>query len=249
MICRAEGGGASASQSSISNRALSRPSTVCDVGQSSLTAIPLDLQLANEVVRLRTLVADDALAVHRACQDPEITRFTSFPEASDVRETRAWIESQQTLRSRGKAIDFGIVPVGGVVVVGAIGLANIEPFDRRGELGYWIARRSRRRGFASAAIELLSSWALGPPLGLARLDIRTNVENKASRRAALRAGYEFEGVLRSYMFAKGRRWDLARYSLIAPASASTARFVGEPAALESDATAAIVARIDAPSAP
>ena len=184
--------------------------------QSSPTAIPLGFQVANEVVRLRALVAGDALAVHRACQDPEITHFTSFPHAADVQETRAWIESQQTMRLRGQAIDFGIVPVGGLVVVGAIGLTEIDLVDRRAEVGYWVARRARRRGFASAALELLSSWALGPPLELGCLGVSPDVDNTASRQTALRAGYEFEAVLRSYMYAKGRRWDLARYSLIAP---------------------------------
>jgi RimJ/RimL family protein N-acetyltransferase len=183
--------------------------------QTSPTAIPFDFQLANDVVRLRALVADDALAVYRACQDPEIRRFTSFPEAADVHETRAWIESQQTRRVRGEGVDFGIVPVGGVAVVGAIGLAEIELADRRAEIGYWIVRQARRRGFASAALALLSSWALGPPLDLVRLGLHADVANTASRRTALRAGYQFEGVLRSYMYAKGRRWDLAQYSLIA----------------------------------
>jgi RimJ/RimL family protein N-acetyltransferase len=183
----------------------------------SPTAVPLDFQLANDVVRLRALVAGDALAVHRACQDPEITRFTWFPEAADVHETRAWIEAQETMRMRGDAIDFGIVPVGGVAIVGAIGLTEIDLVDRHAEVGYWVARRARRRGFASAALELLSWWALGPPLELVRVGIRADVDNTASRQTALRAGYEFEGVLRSLMYAKGRRWDLAQYSLIAPA--------------------------------
>ena len=103
-----------------------------------------------------------------------------------------------------------------MAVVGAIGLTEIDLVDRRAEVGYWVARRARRRGFASAALELLSSWALGPPLELGRLGVRPDVDNTASRQTALRAGYEFEAVLRSYMYAKGRRWDLAQYSLIAP---------------------------------
>lgn len=193
-----------------------RPNYLLGVQQRSPTAIPLDFQLANEVVRLRALVPGDAFAVHRACRDPEIKQFTSFPEASDVPETRAWIESQQTMRLRGEAIDLGIVPVGGVAVVGAIGLTEIDLVDRRAEVGYWVTRRARGRGFASAALQLLSSWALGPPLELGRLGVCPDVDDNASRKTALRAGYEFEGVLRSYMYAKGRRWDLAQYSLIAP---------------------------------
>ncbi len=75
----------------------------------------------------------------------------------------------------------------------------------------------RRRGIATAALRLFSACALGPPLSLVRLSVHADVDNTASRRAAERAGYEFEGVLRSYLCAKGRHRDVAMYSLIAGA--------------------------------
>jgi RimJ/RimL family protein N-acetyltransferase len=84
-----------------------------------------------------------------------------------------------------------------------------------GNCGYWIAERARGRGFASAALALLSEWALGPPLGLARLALHIDIENEVSQRVAINAGFAFEGLLRSYMCVKGRRWDVARYSRLA----------------------------------
>jgi aryl-alcohol dehydrogenase-like predicted oxidoreductase len=61
------------------------------------------------------------------------------------------------------------VPVGGIVPVGACGLMGIQLEEDRALAGYWIAERARGRGFASAALALLSECALGPPLGLTRL--------------------------------------------------------------------------------
>lgn len=178
------------------------------------TALPLDFQLANDVVRLRALDTTDAQAVYDACRDPEIDRFTVFPQPRHVRETRAWIESQRAIRERGEGIDFGIVPAGGAAVVGAIGLAAIELEYRRAEVGYWIAPQMRRRGLASAALELISDWAMGPPLELVRLEAPIDVENLASRHTAERVGYRLDAVLRSYLRAKDRRWDVAVYSLL-----------------------------------
>jgi RimJ/RimL family protein N-acetyltransferase len=57
-------------------------------------------------------------------------------------------------------------------------------------------------------------WAI-PALGLARITAEIDVDDTASRRVAQRAGFVPEGVLRSAIEAKGRRWSLAVHSLIA----------------------------------
>jgi RimJ/RimL family protein N-acetyltransferase len=54
-------------------------------------------------------------------------------------------------------------------------------------------------------------WALSGPLELERVELHIDEENAASRRIAERVGFAYEGVLRSYLFAKGRRWDVAIY--------------------------------------
>ncbi len=189
---------------------------VDQLGTPAATALALDFQLADDVVRLRGMTAADARVVNRAVVDPEIARFTCFAQPHDVGDTRAWIESQPMLRRCGQAIDFGILPVGGVVLIGSIGISQIEVDDRRAQIGYWIGARSRGRGFATAALRLLSYWAMGPPLSLVRLELAIDAENVGGRRAAEHAGYRPEAVLRSYMSVKGRRWDVALYSLIAP---------------------------------
>jgi len=180
-------------------------------------ALPLPPDLADDLVALRPFVPEDATSVYEACRDPEIRRFTSFPEAQDVSQTRAWIETQPGMRERGEALDLAIVAIGEPTPVGAVGLTALAFVHRRAEIGYWIAPSARRRGIATAAVRLLSVWALGPPLSLVRLSVHADVDNTASGRTAERAGFEFEGVLRSYLCAKGRHWDVAMYSLIAAA--------------------------------
>src|SRR5262249_48092027 len=130
---------------------------VDEVRAPAATALPLDFQLADDVVRLRGMTVADARVVNQACADPEIVRFTCFAPPLAMSDPRAWIESQPTLRRRGQALDFAIVPVGGVVMIGSIGISCIEAEDRRARLGYWIGPRSRGRGFATAALRLLSS--------------------------------------------------------------------------------------------
>jgi hypothetical protein len=51
-------------------------------------------------------------------------------------------------------------------------------------------------------------------LGYRRYEWKCNHLNAPSRRAALRYGFTFEGILRQHMIAKGRNRDTAYYSML-----------------------------------
>jgi RimJ/RimL family protein N-acetyltransferase len=72
----------------------------------------------------------------------------------------------------------------------------------------------RGRGVMTRALRLAARWALDD--GAARVQLRADVENLASRRVAEKAGFKLEGVLRSahWNARLGRRQDWAMYSLL-----------------------------------
>jgi RimJ/RimL family protein N-acetyltransferase len=84
-----------------------------------------------------------------------------------------------------------------------------------GEIGYWARADARARGVTTRALVLLSRRALQRD-GLARVQIRADIENHASCRVAEKAGFTREGVLRSahWNARLGRRQDWALYSLL-----------------------------------
>jgi RimJ/RimL family protein N-acetyltransferase len=114
----------------------------------------------------------------------------------------------------GRAVAFAIVSDGGQPV-GSIELRVIDHEHAIGELGYWAAPEARGRGLTTRAVRLVSHWAIAE-LGAQRLQIRADVENVPSCRVAERAGFSFEGVLRSSGLNSrlGRRIDYAVYSLL-----------------------------------
>jgi RimJ/RimL family protein N-acetyltransferase len=99
-------------------------------------------------------------------------------------------------------------------VLGSIGVRFSEGGDV-GEIGYWLRADARGRGLVTRALVLVSRWALSRN-GVARVQLRADVENVASRRAAEKAGFRLEGVLRSahWNARLGRRQDWAMYSLL-----------------------------------
>ena len=167
--------------------------------------------LTDGVIRLRAFADRDAAAVTAACLDPLIQRFTTFPTSEDVSVARGWIEAQPALRRRGEALDLAILRAGDDSLLGAVGLGCFSWPDRRAEGGYWLAPEARGEGLATRALRLLSDWAFGEPLDLARIVLSVDAGNLASQLTAERAGFEREGLLRSHIEAKGRRWDVAIY--------------------------------------
>jgi RimJ/RimL family protein N-acetyltransferase len=83
---------------------------------------------------------------------------------------------------------------------GTIALSATNPVNAVTEIGVLIFPEFQRTHVATNAIGLMLLWTLDPPsaggLGLRRVEWKTHAENTASRRAALRIGFEFEGILR-----------------------------------------------------
>jgi RimJ/RimL family protein N-acetyltransferase len=81
-------------------------------------------------------------------------------------------------------------------LVGATGLHRIDWALRRFEIGYWRRRGHGSRGVIAEAVRALTRMAFDR-LGARRVEIRHDETNRASRRVAERAGFTFEGLLRS----------------------------------------------------
>jgi Acetyltransferase (GNAT) domain len=77
---------------------------------------------------------------------------------------------------------------------GAISLFNVD--WRRGctEVGYGVRTGLRGRGYVTEALAALTSWALSEG-GMARVELKTESGNAASRRVAEKVGYTREGTV------------------------------------------------------
>jgi [ribosomal protein S5]-alanine N-acetyltransferase len=179
-----------------------------------MRSIPLpDPPLTDGEIRLRPWERRDVPAVAAACQDPEIPRWTVVPHDYTERHARDFIAGTGTDIAAGRELALAIVDVDDRVL-GALGLSNFDWRDLKGEIGYWMAAESRRRGIGARATRMLAEWAL-TSLGLERLELLAHPDNEASQRLAERAGFTREGTLRRYRRRHGAREDLVMFSLLA----------------------------------
>jgi RimJ/RimL family protein N-acetyltransferase len=155
---------------------------------------------------LRPWEEADVPTLVAACNDPEITRWIPvIPSPYTEDDARAFIGGTSEDYSLAMALDG--------VVVGAIGLSLNRP-GYRGRIGYWVAGHARGAGICTRALRLLSRWALDD-LDLARLELITDPDNRASQRVAEKVGYQREGLLRAHLLhPDGRLRDSVMFSLL-----------------------------------
>ena len=82
------------------------------------------------------------------------------------------------------------------------------------EIGHiWFSPSLQRTSKATEAIYLMARYAFDD-LGYRRLEWKCDALNDASRRAAERFGFTFEGVFRQHLVIKGRNRDTAWFSIL-----------------------------------
>ena len=98
--------------------------------------------------------------------------------------------------------------------LGVASYLRITPEHGAIEIGHiWFGEPLQRTTAATEAIYLLARHAFDE-LGYRRLEWKCNALNDASRRAAERFGFGFEGVFRNHMVVKGRNRDTAWYAIV-----------------------------------
>jgi RimJ/RimL family protein N-acetyltransferase len=179
-------------------------------------ADPIDFPvqgLTDGSIRLRLRADSDEEAMIAALQDPEIPRWTRVPENYDERDAAEWSVERRRQQQAGEGLHLVIADAETDQFLGSIGVHDVERAEGRCSIGYYLAREARGRGVMTCAVRMLSRWVF-ESLPVERIEIPVIAENHRSRRAAERAGYAFEGLLRSYTVIKGRRRDMAMHSLL-----------------------------------
>jgi RimJ/RimL family protein N-acetyltransferase len=100
------------------------------------------------------------------------------------------------------------------LAAGHASLMRIDPKNRVIEVGgIMYSPALQRTREATEAMYLMARYAF-EDLGYRRYEWKCNFFNEPSRRAALRLGFQFEGIFRQHMIVKGRNRDTAWFSML-----------------------------------
>jgi RimJ/RimL family protein N-acetyltransferase len=110
---------------------------------------------------------------------------------------------------------FAIVPTATGKASGVITYLRITPEHRVIEVGSLWFGQAMQGSPAATEVQYLMAKNVFENLGYRRYEWKTNALNAASRKAAERLGFTFEGVFRNHMIMKGRSRDTAWFSMLA----------------------------------
>jgi RimJ/RimL family protein N-acetyltransferase len=168
-------------------------------------------QLAGHYVTLRALnPAADAVPLYKAAGDPPLWDYLYESHPTSLRAMEATLIDYADRRDR---VFYAAVPEGAEAPRGFLSYLRIEPGHGTIEIGNILLGPGLARTRAGTeAIYLLAREAFDH-LGYRRLEWKCNALNAASRRAAERYGFRFEGVFEQHMVIKGRNRDTAWYAI------------------------------------
>jgi RimJ/RimL family protein N-acetyltransferase len=168
----------------------------------------------NAWVRLEPLALSHTDDLVAAVSDGELWRtwYTRIPAPDDV---EAEIRSRLDRQRAGELAPWAVVDVRRGVAVGMTSYLNVDPANRRLEIGTtWLARAAQGTGVNPAAKLLLLERAFDE-LGCIAVEFRTHWHNHQSRAAIARLGAKQDGVLRNHtVWTDGTLRDTVVFSIL-----------------------------------
>ena len=166
------------------------------------------MELRDGDLVLRPWTEDDVDAMVAGCNDAEVAHWIpTIPHPYTAEDARAFIRGEVRDDHDAMAIELD------GTVVGGIGM-GVNAHEYRARVGYWVTACARGKGTCTRALRVLSRYALDE-LGLQRVDLITDPDNRASQRVAEKVGFQREGVLRAHLrHPDGRIRDSVLFSLL-----------------------------------
>lgn len=171
-------------------------------------------RLAGKKSELRSWSDADLDFVLSVCDDPLIPLISEVPDEPSDEGAFAFVAAQVARRAERRGWAWAIVPTRSVAAVGYVGALWIAEAAGRASIGYWTAAPARRHGYTLDAVRTAADWLLTEG-HVARLEAFIEPWNIASVVVAERAGFQREGLMRSFAPLGDGRRDAYLYARIA----------------------------------
>jgi RimJ/RimL family protein N-acetyltransferase len=182
------------------------------------------MELSDGVVSLRPWVREDARFLAEASADSAIQRYNGAldrfgypaapPSLDDAQAVIKEFESSWlTFAKIGtpSGVAFVITDAVSGEMAGCTGVDGWSKSDVA-QFGYWLAPGARGRGYATRAAILMTRWLF--ELGAARVFLTIVTGNEDSVAVARRAGFAYEGTMRSHGAWQGERCDVMVFAAL-----------------------------------
>lgn len=181
---------------------------------ASITVPALALPIVTRRLIIREYAAPDVPVVQENVRDAAYWEHhaTDPPTADKISALVLWAVQEQAIKPRLNYYLAATRKDSGAVIGEAV-LRITEPVQRQGEIGFGVARKHWKQGYATEMGQALLLAAFSS-LKLHRLFAQCAPENKGSIRVLQKLGFAREGMLRDVSQARGKWWSSVIYSIL-----------------------------------
>jgi [ribosomal protein S5]-alanine N-acetyltransferase len=170
--------------------------------------------LRGERVLLRGYELSDAAAIHGYASDVETTRYVSFETHTSIEGAYGFLNDRIADSYRRRELTYAICLLDQPErAIGGAGVRTTSEVHNTMELGYVLDRAYWGQRLVPEAARLVLDHAF-ETTDVARIVAPIFSDNTRSRRVAEKLGMTLDGILRSSLHLRGRRWDDAIYSIL-----------------------------------
>jgi ribosomal-protein-serine acetyltransferase len=141
-----------------------------------------------------------------------------------LREWLPWVDHMRTVEDFRKYInsskqryanhaEVGFVIIADQVMIGRVGLYNIDLTNKSASIGYWLDKEWLGKGIITRCCKAIIDEGF-KRLHLNRIEIRAALENFKSQAIPERLGFKKEGIIRQGEFVNNQFVDLYVYSML-----------------------------------
>lgn len=193
-----------------------RPISGAQVEKLPSAIVPARTTITGRYVQLEPLSAErHAAELYRASHGSgEALRIWDYLPVGPWPSLEAYAAALRQQSAEFDRIYYALRPIEGGPAAGQASYLDIHPQNGVIEIGsIWFGSTLRRTRAATEALYLLIRYAMDD-LGYRRMQWRCNAQNAASRAAARRLGFRYEGIFYRHMIYKGKNRDTAWYSIL-----------------------------------
>ena len=171
--------------------------------------------LSHGLVTLRQSADKDIDSIFEACQDPLIPAFTTVPADYTIDHAIDFVRSDPFSFAERRELRFVIEYGNGsdAQFAGVISLHTINIKNHTAAVGYWLETSLRGKGICTTAVQMITDLGIRE-IGFRRIEGLVDIDNLASQRLLVNAGYVKEGVLQNKVTRDdGRQIDMALFAV------------------------------------
>ena len=168
--------------------------------------------LKGKRIYLRPLRMSDARQMAELAKDKSVARFTRIPHPYTIKDAYKFLKISEKKWRNNQDFHFGIF-LRNNTYIGNIGIHQISKLNNKCEIGYWLGKKFREKGYMTEATILILKFIFDK-LKLHRVEVTVHPENIRSQKLVERIGGKYEGYMREGINLKGKFVDAKLYGIL-----------------------------------